>query len=81
MSVAGMIMAETRVDTTRYIFGGYNTHTTSRSEQVLTSALGVAVFGVSAYVGNKRVNSCRSAFAELRERLNARQIPPPVPGN
>ena len=74
LSVVGIILAETQVDTTRFLFGGYDTNTTYRSEQVVSNAVGLALFGTSAFIGNRRVNRCRNAYAELRDRLNAQRV-------
>jgi hypothetical protein len=76
LSVVGMLTAETTVDTT-FLFGGYNTNTTYKSEQVAAGAIGLALYGTSAVIGWRRVNRCRSAMAELRERLTVQEVSPP----
>ena len=76
LSVVGMLTAETTVDTT-YLFFGINTNTSYKSEQIAAGAVGLALYGTSAVIGWRRVNSCRSAMAELRQRLTTQEVSPP----
>jgi len=45
--------------------------TTSKGEVIAGALTAVALYGSSAFIGNRRVNSCRSAKAELARRSEA----------
>jgi hypothetical protein len=76
LSAISMLTAETKVDTiySLFGFGGYDTSTSHKSEQIAAGALGLVVHGTSAVIGFRRVQQCRRAYAELRERLTTQTI-------
>jgi hypothetical protein len=76
--VVGVVTAkehvETRTDGWFCLFCQTYQDTTSTAEVIAAALTTVALYGSSAFIGNRRVNRCRSAMAELARRSEAASL-------